>query len=85
MAAFDSLLQMNANENKSEVIRQKILQCYFLDGDANVQELEDMELNVFPQVICWLGRDSIGLPVLFQLLKGSPLLFNPIKSHAASC
>ena len=54
-----SLLELNKNKDKVEVARQKILQTHFSsDDDEKMQEFLDMELQVLPPLIAWIGRPT---------------------------
>ena len=76
-AELVSLLHMNANGNKAEVVRQKILQYHFLSGgDINAEQFIDMEMAVLPHAISWIGRDDIGQPLLYSLFQSMPFLFD---------
>jgi len=79
-----SYLELNKNEDKAEVTRQKILQSHF-STDDNLQELLHMELEMMPSVISWIGRPAhtnwkgtnvSGLSTMFNLLKRVPDLFD---------
>ena len=76
--ALDSYLRTNGNDNKSEVVRQKIIQYYFLKDNSinNIEEFVDMELEVLPHAIAWMGRDDIAFPLLYQIVKNTPWLFD---------
>ena len=78
---------MNRNEDKVEVARQKILQTHFSDSDdtSKMQEFLDMELEVMPNAIAWMGRPKhigwrgtnvSGLSVMYNLLRRIPDLFD---------
>ena len=71
-----SLLRMNENDNKSEVVRQKIIKYHFLNGDLNMEELVDMEMNVLPKVMSWVGRDGHGFTLFYKLLQNTPSVFD---------
>ena len=65
------LLESNKNEDKAEVARQKILQTHFPTEDndtSNIQEFLDMELNIMPAAIEWIGRRPmlIGKAQMYQ-------------------
>jgi len=56
-----SYLELNENKDKAEVARQKILQTHFSTEDnesSNMQEFLDMELEVMPTAIAWIGRTT---------------------------
>jgi len=69
-------LQLNDNENKFEVVRQKIIRYHFTNGEDNMQEFADMELGVLPQALGWTGRNNIGRSLLYQLVRCMSLLFD---------
>jgi len=85
---LECLLRLNALPSKREVVRQKIIQYhmfprgYFDDETSsetpsvvNVDAFVGMELNVLPTAISWIGRDDIGLSVLYRLCQSLPELF----------
>ena len=91
-----SYLEMNENKDKVEVARQKILQTHFSDDTiSKMQELLDMELEMIPTAIAWMGRPSptgwigenvSGLSLMFNLMRRLPDLFDSSpqkKSYAA--
>ena len=72
-----SLINLNRNTNKVEVTRQKILRYYFLDGgDIRTNEFVDMELNVLPHALSWIGRDMTGISLLYRVVQNIPSLFD---------
>jgi len=84
-----SYLELNKNEDKVEVARQKILQTHFStnedDDSSKMQELLDMELEIMPSVIAWIGRPTpinwkgtnvSGLSTMFNILCRLPDLFD---------
>ena len=70
------LLDMNKNKDKVEVARQKILRYHFKNGEDNIDELVDMEMNVLPQVMSWMGRDYTGQSLLYSFILSMPPLFD---------
>ena len=71
-----SYLKLNENEDKAEVVRQKILRYHFMNGTSNVEEFVDMELVELPQVISWIGRNDTGHSLLYKLCQHMPSLFD---------
>ncbi len=71
-----SSLQMNANSNKFQVARQKILRHYFMNGNANIGEFAEMEWKVLPFAIAWAGSANDGLLFLYMLFQSMPSLFD---------
>ena len=83
-----SYLELNNNKDKAEVARQKILQTHFsteYDAASNIQEFLDMDLEMMPSVITWIGRplpigwegvQVSGLSLLYNLMMRFPDLFD---------
>jgi len=78
-----SYLELNEKFNKFEVVRRKIIQYYFINGEANTQEFVDMELGVLPHAMRWTGRNHIGHSLLYQLVRSMPTLFDYESMRAA--
>jgi len=81
------LLELNENEDKTEVARQKILQTHFSGSDttSKMQVLLGMELEMIPAAIAWMGRPThndwkgtnvSGLSAMFNLMRRLPDLFD---------
>jgi len=71
-----SLLQINRNGNKAEVVRTKILN-YFFSGRANVSTtFVDIATKTMPNVIEWIGRDYSGFSVMYDLFRSMPWLIS---------
>ena len=91
-------LELNKNKDKVEVTRQKILQTHFsseADTTSKMQELLDMDLEVMPTAIAWIGRplpigwegaQVSGLSLLYNLMRRLPDLFDssPQKKSSAA-
>jgi len=81
-----SYLELNENNDKEEVARQKILQTHFSTNETSkMQELLDMELKMMPTVIEWIGRPAYigwrgtnvsGLSLMYNLMRRLPDLFD---------
>lgn len=79
-------LKLNYNKDKVEVARQKILLTHFsTDESKGIQEFLDMDLEVMPTVIAWMGRPVpidwtgkkvSGLSTMFNLIRRVPDLFD---------
>ena len=68
--------QRNRGKSKSVVAREKIIKFHMLkDVGIDVNAFVCMELNELPSAISWIGRDTIGFSVLYQLCKSLPCLF----------
>lgn len=68
------MLQLNRNDNKFDVSRQKILRCHFDDYDT--KEFVDMDLEVLPHALAWCGGDYRGPSLLFRVIQSFPSLFD---------
>lgn len=68
------------------VARQKILWHYFLSGgdSINVKQFLDMDMNVLPQAMSWIGREDDGHSLMFTLLQSMPCLFDRTLSKTSS-
>ena len=81
-------IDLNYNKDKAEVARQKILQTHFSDNDtSNMQYLLDMELEMMPSAVSWIGRPThddwrgtymyvSGLSLLYNVTRRMPDLFD---------
>lgn len=86
-----ALLHFNRCPVKWEVGREKILRAHFRANAPNIhlQEFLDMNLKVLPHAMSWIGRDSswythrnTGHPLLYELLRNLPTLFESDKPGA---
>ena len=68
-----SLIRCNKNQCKFMVARRKIIEHHFRSTEDNFDIFLDMELQVLPYVISWMGRDTSTL--LYQLFQKIPTLF----------
>jgi len=86
---LESYLELNRNKDKAEVARQKVLQTHFsTDEDnftSNIQEFLDMEFEMMPTAISWMGKPAnvdwkgknvSGLSLMFNLMRRVPDLFD---------
>jgi len=71
-----NMLQLNRNDNKFEVSRQKILRCHFDDYDTQQFLDMDLDLEVLPHALAWCGGDYRGPSLLYGLIKSQPSLFD---------
>ena len=56
--------------------RRKILKYHFSNEDNVVQPFVDMDLEVLPQVVAWIGREDQDHSLLYRLVKDMPSLFD---------
>jgi len=81
-----SYLELNENKDKVEVARQKILQTHFSDDTTSkIQKFLDIELEMMPAAIAWIGRPTpmgwkgaqvSGLSLMYNLMRRIPDLFD---------
>ena len=72
---LESLLKMNRNTDKAEVIRTKLVTFFFSDVDNIGLVFGSMDTSVMPNVMEWIGRDRLGRSVMFELCRSMPELF----------
>ena len=71
-----TVLDMNRNEDKSEVARQKILKYHFTRGSGDLHVFASMPDSLMPFVLGWIERNTIGATLMFEVVRGFPVLFN---------
>jgi hypothetical protein len=70
-----SSLEMNHNEDKAEVARQKILKHHFSGGSStNVHVFTRMPDAVMPFAVGWIGRNNLGYSLMFNVVRDLPHL-----------
>ena len=77
-----SMLQLNRANTPSQAARLKIIRTHFTEGFV-AQPFIDMELNVLPNAIAWMGRDDGAGEVnehFYGFLRNMPSLFD-VESH----
>ena len=70
-----SSLCLNELVNKSEVARQKILMHHFSGEDPNIEAFASMNMDILPRAMEWIGRNDLGLSLMYQVARGMPSLF----------
>ena len=78
-----SLLELNKNKDKAEVVREKILTSSVINEDNVVHEFGLMPVTVFPSLIEWIGRDRLGYSVMHSLVQGFPSLLSHLTGSDA--
>lgn len=73
---FSSLLEMNKYDDKVEAARQKILKYHFSGGSGDLHVFDTMSETLMPHAIAWIGRNRIGSTLMFNFVRGFPVLFN---------
>ena len=72
----ENLLEMNENENKIEVAREKILKSHFIGEAVDISVFALMPEALLPHAIEWIGRDRLGFSLMYQFVAGYPLDFS---------
>lgn len=84
-----SNLQLNENDDKSQVARQKVLRHHFSDRamDANVNIFLKMDMATIPHAVAWMGRDNDGISLLHRFICSMPSIFklNSGKGKVEGC
>jgi hypothetical protein len=76
LSAFtEECLLLNMDENKAEVIRNKILQYYFV-AKFDVSPFSNMALSILPEVMNQIEEDDDKLSAIYRLLQCIPELCN---------
>ena len=69
---IENLLSINSIEDKSEVKRQKLLLYFSADAEKISHLLGPMVVEVLPSAIAWIGRNRVGLSVLYNVVRTMP-------------
>ena len=67
------LLEMNEDEDKKQVARRKVIKYHF-SGDFFVNDIIGIDHKLLPRKISWFGRDSLGLSVVYKIVRTLPEL-----------
>jgi hypothetical protein len=71
-----NLFDMNCNENKVAVAREKILNSHFTGAAADIEVFAFMPEALLPHAIEWIGRDRLGFSLMYQFVGGYPVYFS---------
>ena len=70
--------QENNNEiimsSRANEVRTMILTHYFWNVDAVGRVFAEVDVNLMPSAIEWIGRDATGYSAMFQLVRGNHAL-----------
>ena len=80
----DNLLDMNDNENKVEVAREKILESHFTGEAVDISVFALMPETLLPHAIEWIARDRLGFSLMYQFVAGYPLDFSDYNPSRAA-
>ena len=68
---ISELLQLNECEDKKLVARTKVMKHYHSE-DFDVNALIKSNQKLLPRKISWFGRDSVGLSVVYSIIRTLP-------------
>lgn len=82
---IQSSLDINMNNNKVEVARQKILKHHFSGENDNIHVFTTrLRIEVLPHAISWIGRDGLGFMLMYHAMQALPTLFeSAVSFHLA--
>ena len=69
-----SYLTLNKHRGKAAVARQKILAYHFSAESANIHVFDGMSVLMLPHAIEWIGRDGLGISLMYEVARGIPSL-----------
>lgn len=72
---IESLLCLNKNQDKTAVIRQKILTHYFLSDINSIEVFVGMFMSFMSHAIEWIGKETNGFTLMYNVTRGIPSLF----------
>ena len=67
------LLEMNKEDDKKQVARKKVIRYHF-SGDYDLNALIGSNQKSLPRKISWFGRDSLGLSIVYGIIRALPEL-----------
>jgi Leucine-rich repeat (LRR) protein len=70
---IQSLLEINSKSDKAEVVRTKIIK--FFDPNAIGPVFANAAEAFLPSVIGWIGKDCLGLSLMYSFVRSKPSLF----------
>jgi hypothetical protein len=77
LVELQELLRMNVRLNKSYVAQKKILIHHFADEGNCVHTFGNMQVQVVPTALSFIGRDHLGYSLMHSLLRSMPWLMKP--------
>ena len=69
------LLQMNANEDKVTLARQKVIAYHFSGSNVDIQAFAAIARPVLPHAMEWIGRDLVGFSLMYHVTRDIRALF----------
>ena len=77
-------LKLNENKNKAEVVRQKLIHYYFIDGSQHMNVFMNMGEEPKLHAMGWMCRNSDGLSIMYQFAKSAAFLFEIDSTNVGS-
>ena len=72
---LDSLLEMNSEKDKAQVVRKKLLLYFFSRVDNIGPVFGRMATTILPNSMEWIGRDRLGYSTMFEFCRSMPAQF----------
>ncbi len=69
------LLQMNTNEDKVILAREKIIAYHFSGSNVDIEAFAAIARPILPRAMEWIGRDLVGFSLMYHITRGIPALF----------
>ena len=66
-----ALLEMNKQDDKKQVARMKVIEHHF-SGDFDASVLAGDGQKLLPRTISYFGRDSLGYPAVYNIIRTMP-------------
>ena len=73
---IQTLMRMNRNKNKAEVVRRKLMKHYFSKASNVERTFANFATTMMPDAIGWVGSDRLGFSTMYRLLGSMPWLFD---------
>ena len=71
---IQSLLRMNRNKNKAEVVRSKLMKHYFSKPSNVERTFANFLTTMMPDAMGWVGSDRLGFSTMYRLIGSMPWL-----------
>jgi Ran GTPase-activating protein (RanGAP) involved in mRNA processing and transport len=71
---IQTLMRMNRNKNKAEVVRRKLMKHYFSKASNVERTFANFATTMMPDAIGWVGSDRLGFSTMYRLLGSMPWL-----------
>jgi len=72
---LSTLLCLNKNQDKSSVRRRKVLIHLHGVEVKGIPKMNGMSRSTLPSALEWIGRDTLGFSLMYNVVRGTPTLF----------